>query len=314
MASQIKSLTLIVPCLNEENNISSFMNRVLEIRENSPNINFRVMFVDDGSTDNSRKIIRGLNKEYSAVDFIFLTRNFGSHLALLAGLDSSPTDTAVFIPCDQPNHLSHILKMLQYANEGIEVVIGENINKNRNITSKFFSWFFYYLFNLIGDVKLPSGGSDCFLVTKRPIEFLRKNKEYNTNVFMLLLWPEFKSITLEFENIPRTTTGSKWTFAKRLRLAMDSFFGFSMAPLRFITIAGIFFSTTSFLFLTYTVSNYFFLGTPVPGIPTVVCTIAFGFGCMFLALGIIAEYLSRALDFSRNRPLFIIDEQNINNN
>ena len=252
MASQIKSLTLIVPCLNEENNISSFMNRVLEIRENSPNINFRVMFVDDGSTDNSRKIIRGLNKEYSAVDFIFLTRNFGSHLALLAGLDSSPTDTAVFIPCDQPNHLSHILKMLQYANEGIEVVIGENINKNRNITSKFFSWFFYYLFNLIGDVKLPSGGSDCFLVTKRPIEFLRKNKEYNTNVFMLLLWPEFKSITLEFENIPRTTTGSKWTFAKRLRLAMDSFFGFSMAPLRFITIAGIFFSTTSFLFLTYT--------------------------------------------------------------
>ena len=309
MVENIKSLTFIVPCLNESDNISLFMDGVLEMRKANPSIKFRVMFVDDGSVDDSRKIIINLNKKFIDVDYVFLTRNFGAHLALLAGLDSAETDMAVFMPCDQVSDPSLINQMIKYADEGAEVVIGKRKNRKTKFINRFFSWAFYYLFNLVGDVRLPPGGSDFFLITKRPMEFLRKNKEYNANLFMLLLWPGFNYRTLECEIHPREKGESKWTFSKRLRLAIDSFFGFSMFPLRVLTGLGLFLSFTSFMFLVYTIGNYFYLGTPVPGVPTIVCAIAFGFGCVFLALGIIAEYLFRNLDFSRKRPLYVIEDQ-----
>lgn len=313
MTTQIKSLTLIVPCFNEGDNIPFFVNKVLETRKNRPSINFRIMFVDDGSTDNSKEIIKRLSKDNTDVSYVFLTRNFGAHFALLAGLDSSFTDSAVLMPCDQTNNLNLVNQMIQHANQGAEVVMGKRINKNITIINRLFSSVFYSLFNLVGDIKLPPGGSDFVLITKRPMNFLRKNKEHNTNIFMLLLWPGFKMVTFEYENIKRATGPSKWTFGKRLTLAMDSFFGFSMMPLRIITLAGSFLSTFSFLFLIYTISLYFTIGTPVPGIPTVICIIVLGFGVTFLALGVIAEYLFRDLDFSRKRPIFVIDEQSDNN-
>ncbi len=313
MTDQIKSLTLIVPCFNEGDNIPFFVKKVLETRKNRPSINFRIMFVDDGSTDNSKEIIKRLSKDNTDVSYVFLTRNFGAHFALLAGLDSSFTDSAVLMPCDQANNLNLVSQMIQHVNQGAEVVMGKRINKNITIINRLFSSVFYSLFNLVGDIKLPPGGSDFVLITKRPMNFLRKNKEHNTNIFMLLLWPGFKTATFEYENIKRATGSSKWTFGKRLTLAMDSFFGFSMMPLRIITLAGSFLSTFSFLFLFYTIFLYFTIGTPVPGIPTIICVIALGFGVTFLALGIIAEYLFRDLDFSRKRPIFVIDEQSNNN-
>jgi polyisoprenyl-phosphate glycosyltransferase len=313
MTNQIKSLTLIVPCLNEGDNIPLFVNRVLEIRKSSPNINFRIMFVDDGSTDKSREIIKKLSKDNTDISYVFLTRNFGAHLALLAGLDSSFTDSAVLIPCDQVDNLNLVSQMIEHTSQGAEVVMGKRTNKSEAIINRLFSSAFYSLFNLTGDIKLPPGGSDFVLITKRPMNFLRKNKEYNTNIFMLLLWPGFKSVTFEYKNIKRATGPSKWTFGKRLTLAMDSFFGFSMMPLRIITLAGSLLSTFSFLFLIYTIFLYLTIGTPVPGIPTVICIIVLGFGVTFLALGVMAEYLFRDLDFSRKRPIFVIDEQSDNN-
>jgi polyisoprenyl-phosphate glycosyltransferase len=309
MPSKIKSLSFIVPCLNEEENISEFIKRIQPFQKQNPSLKYEIIFVDDGSQDKTLTTLRELSRTNSHVRYVSLTRNFGSHLAMLAGLDSAATDAVIFIPCDHQGEPELINQMIKIAKEGAEIVIGERINKKPQIINRFLSWGFYFLFNQVGDVRLPAGGSDFFLITERPIEFLRKNKEYNVNIFMLLLWPGFKCKTLECGLPPRKSGKTKWTFKKRFRLAMDSFFGFSVLPLRLITLAGIIFSTSSFLFFSYTIVNYFYLGTPVPGIPTVVCTITFGFGCIFLALGIIAEYLFRVLDFSRNRSLFVISEQ-----
>jgi dolichol-phosphate mannosyltransferase len=235
-------------------------------------------------------------------------------VALLAGLDSIFSDAAVFIPCDQKISPDLIIEMLQYARDEADVIIGERKNRKSNFFNKIFSKLFYSSFNFLGGIKLPKGGTDFVLMTRGPMNFLRENMEYDINVFMLLLWPGFKSKAVEYDSPPRQAGKSKWTMRKRIRLALDSFFGFSLVPLRMITFVGLFLSTTSFLFIVYTVTLYFTIGTPVPGIPTIVTTIAFGFGITFLGLGIIAEYLLRNLNFSRKRPFFVVEEKKISDN
>jgi glycosyltransferase involved in cell wall biosynthesis len=128
MRNKINSIAFIVPCLNEGENVSLCMDHVLKIRERDPKTVYSVMFVDDGSTDGSPEIMRVLSREHIGVSYILLTRNFGAHVAWLAGLDSVFSDAVVFIPCDQKIDSDLIIEMLQYARDEADVVIGERKN------------------------------------------------------------------------------------------------------------------------------------------------------------------------------------------
>jgi dolichol-phosphate mannosyltransferase len=237
-----------------------------------------------------------------------LTRNFGSHIAWLAGVDHCQTDAAVFIPADLQKNPSLVKTMLAHVSKGAEVVIGRHKKKKTSFMTRWLASFFYFIFALVGNVTLPSGGTDFILITRRPIQFLRENREYDVNIFMLLLWPGFRSATFEYSEEKRFRGKSKWTFRKRVSLAIDSFFGFSSVPLKMITRTGIVLASGSFIFVLYIVVETSILGSPVPGFPTLVAIITFGFGITFLALGMIAEYLSQVLSFSRGRPMYLISE------
>ena len=308
MLSEIKSLTFIVPCLNEEENIPEFVKQVHALQAQNYSIKYEMIFVDDGSHDKSLKILRELSKKHNHIRYISLTRNFGSHIALLAGVDHCQTDAAVFIPADLQKNPSLVKTMLEHVSKGAEIVIGRQKKKQTGLMTRWLASFFYFVFELVGNVTLPSGGTDFVLITRRPIQFLRKNREYDGNIFMLLLWSGFRSATFEYSEEKRFRGKSKWTFRKRISLAIDSFFGFSSVPLKMITRTGIVLASGSFIFVLYIVVETSILGSPVPGFPTLVAIITFGFGITFLALGMIAEYLSQVLSFSRGRPMYLISE------
>ena len=308
MLSEIKSLSFIVPCLNEEENIPEFVKQVHALQAQNYSIKYEMIFVDDGSHDKSLKILRELSKKHNHIRYISLTRNFGSHIALLAGVDHCQTDAAVFIPADLQKNPSLVKTMLEHVSKGAEIVIGRQKKKKTGLMTRWLASFFYFVFELVGNVTLPSGGTDFILITRRPIQFLRENREYDVNIFMLLLWPGFRSATFEYSEEKRFRGKSKWTFRKRISLAIDSFFGFSSVPLKMITRTGIVLASGSFIFVLYIVVETSILGSPVPGFPTLVAIITFGFGITFLALGMIAEYLSQVLSFSRGRPMYLISE------
>ena len=310
MLSEIKSLSFIVPCLNEEENIPEFVKQVHALQAQNYSIKYEMIFVDDGAHDKSLKILRELSKKHNHIRYISLTRNFGSHIALLAGVDHCQTDAAVFIPADLQKNPSLVKTMLAHVSKGAEVVIGRHKKKKTSFMTRWLASFFYFVFELVGNVTLPSGGTDFILITRRPIQFLRENREYDVNIFMLLLWPGFRSATFEYSEEKRFQGKSKWTFRKRISLAIDSFFGFSSAPLKMITRTGIVLASGSFIFVLYIVVETSILGSPVPGFPTLVAIITFGFGITFLALGMIAEYLSQVLSFSRGRPMYLVSEIN----
>jgi len=310
MLSEIKSLSFIVPCLNEEENIPEFVKQVHALQAQNYSVKYEMIFVDDGSHDKSLKILRELSKKHNHIRYISLTRNFGSHIALLAGVDHCQTDAAVFIPADLQKNPSLVKTMLEHVSNGAEVVIGHHKKKKTGLMTQWLASFFYFVFELVGNVTLPSGGTDFILITRRPIQFLRDNREYDVNIFMLLLWPGFRSATFEYSEEKRFRGKSKWTFRKRISLAINSFFGFSSVPLKMITRTGIVLASGSFIFVLYIILETSILGSPVPGFPTLVAIITFGFGITFLALGMIAEYLSQVLSFSRGRPMYLISETN----
>lgn len=301
----VKSLTFIVPCLNEAENIQIIINRIDAIKQKDILTDYQLMLIDDGSTDETLTVMRQAHASYPYVHYVSLSRNFGSHAAIEAGLNQVQTDAAVILSADLQDDPDLVMEMLACARNGAEVVIGTRRSRKDSWIAHQGAKLFYWLFNKIGDVQLPEGGVDFVLLTKRPIDFIRHHCEPNVNIFILMLWPGFRSQRIYYHRSARTRGKSKWTFSKRLRLALDSFFGFSAAPLRLITFLGLMMSSGSFAYGVFIFLKALTLGSPVEGWPTLVAFVAFGFGITFLALGIIAEYILRILEFVRNRPRYL---------
>lgn len=304
----IRSATFVVPCLNEADNISAILERIRAIQNRDPLTEYHLMLVDDGSTDETLMLMRQAHKADPRVRYLSLSRNFGSHQAIEAGLNQVRTDAAVILSADLQDDPELVVEMLTHARSGAEVVIGTRRSRSDSRLARLGAKWFYWLFNSISDVRLPEKGVDFILLTRRPLEFIRNHSEPNVNLFVLMLWPGFRSAVIYYPRGPRVRGKSKWTFAKRLNLALDSFFGFSSVPLRLITTLGLVMSGGAFTYgLSVSVRALIF-GSPVQGWPTLAAIITFGFGITFLALGIIAEYLLRILDFVRARPRYVITE------
>ena len=306
--ASLKSVTFIVPCLNEADNIPAILDRIEAIQHRDAQTEYHLMLVDDGSTDETLAVMRQAHTSYSFVHYVSLSRNFGSHAAIEAGLTQVQTDAAVILSADLQDDPDLVMEMLAHARDGAEVVIGTRSSRKDSWLARQGAKVFYWLFNRIGDVRLPEGGVDFVLLTRRPIDFIRSHGEPNVNIFILMLWPGFRSKRIYYHRSARTRGKSKWTFSKRLRLALDSFFGFSAAPLRLITFLGLIMSGGAFAYGMFIFLKTLLFGSPVEGWPTLAAVIAFCFGITFLALGIMAEYILRILDLVRNRPRYVTVE------
>ena len=269
---------------------------------------YEIVFVDDGSGDNSWEIINKIAAKDKNVVATKLSRNFGEHAALLAGLSVCTGDCAVTKQADLQEDSTLILDMYESWKRGNKVVLAIRGARDENPIKKFFAGCYYWLVRKTINKDMPQGGCDCYLVDRKVIDVLQMMDEKNSSLTLQVMWVGFKTEKIYFHRKDREVGESRWTLGKKIKLVVDSMMSFSYFPIRAMATMGFLFALASLIGIIMVIAEKLTVGTPMLGYASIMCVVLFGFGLMFIMLSMLGEYIWRALEESRNRPPFIIDE------
>lgn len=270
---------------------------------------YELVFVDDGSGDNSWKILNEIKQlDAENVRLVKLSRNFGEHAALLAGLSVCTGDCAVTKQADLQEDSTLILEMFERWKAGNKVVLAVRKSRDESRVKVFFANLYYAMVRRFVNKNMPVGGCDCYLIDRKVIEVLERLDEKNSSLTLQVLWAGFRTDMVYFDRKDREKGKSRWTLAKKFKLVMDSMMSFSYMPIRFMTYIGVLFDVFALVLLISVLVEFFTKGVPMTGWSSLMCVILLSAGLILSMLGILGEYLWRTLDASRTRPPFIIDE------
>ena len=298
-------ISIIIPFLNEEENIPSLVETLNQYFASfAPQV--EVVFVDDGSTDNSVSLLRNAVHESYSCKIVKLSRNYGSLPALNAGILHASGEITSFLYADLQDPIELISMLHEKYKEGNDIVwASRNIKKGEK---RFFSKLYAKLMRKYAIPNFPENGFDVVMFSKSVKKELNDNIEANSSIFLQILNFGFKQDSILYDKVERKAGKSKWTFAQKFKLVIDSFIAFSYAPVRLVTVMGIIFSLVGFAWMLFIIGYTLFIGGLPLGLPATISVLLMGFGITNISLGIIAEYLWRTLDASRKRKPFIIDE------
>ncbi len=302
-------LSLVVPCYNEEKNVSLFYN---EVKKDFAGVDFdyELVFVNDGSNDATYKELRKLCDGDVAVKIVNFSRNFGKESAMYAGLRESEGDYVTIIDADLQQKPSIALDMVRMLDEEPEYdcVAAYQENRKESKLLVFFKKSFYKLINRYADTDFVQGASD-FRTFRRPmVEAILSMDEYFRFSKGLFSWVGFNTKFIPYDVQERATGESKWSFRKLFRYALEGIFAFTTAPLRFATIGGLVSALFSVAYLIFTVVQKLFFGIDVAGYATIVVLILLIGGIELCCLGIAGEYIARIYIQTKNRPIYIAKE------
>jgi len=269
---------------------------------------YELVFVDDGSEDASWTVMNEIKAMDENVRLVKLSRNFGEHAALLAGLSVCTGDCAVTKQADLQEDSTLILEMYESWKKGNKVVLAVRRSRDENAVKVFFANMYYAMVRKFVNKNMPVGGCDCYLIDRKVIEVLERLDEKNSSLTLQVLWAGFKTDMVYFDRRDREKGKSRWTLAKKIKLVMDSMMSFSYVPIRFMTYIGVVFDLFALVLLVSVLVEYFTAGVPILGWASLMCVILLSSGLILSMLGILGEYVWRTLDASRARPPFIIDE------
>ncbi len=301
-------ISVVIPFYNEEENLPHLVHELNAHLSRFNDKKIEVIFVDDGSTDNSmQQIIDSKHTSYKS-RIIKLSKNFGSHSAIRAGITQARGEYVVMISADLQDPLSIIGKLYQKCFEGYDIAIGQRKTSKDNTVTKLFSRIYASLMRKYVIQSYPANGFDIIMFSKEVKKQLNANVESNSNIALQILCYGFKQCFIEYEKNARKYGKTKWSVRKKIKLMIDSFISFSFAPIRFVTIMGMLFSLVGFLWVIYIIIRTLTVGDLPQGWPALISMLLIGFGITNISLGIVAEYLWRTLEVSRKRPVFIIDD------
>ena len=301
-------LSVIVPCLNEENNLIEFKSRIIKVI-NDLSITYKIYFIDDGSTDKSWEIIKDFSNEDKNILGIKLSKNFGHQNAISAGFQSANSDYVLIMDADlqDPPELLHDMYN-KISKNNLNVVYAKRIKSNENLFKKFTSKIFYIIFNALSDVKIPRDTSDFRIIDKKILNEIKKLSEKDIFYRGLIPWMGFKSDFVEFERKNRKQGQSGWTLVKMFNFAITALTSFSSIPIR-LSFYLCFFMSIIFIFNSVYALYSYLQNNTVKGWTSIVLIISFFNIIVFFILGIISEYVGKIYTEIKNRPNFIIDEK-----
>ena len=273
---------------------------------------YEIVFVDDGSGDNSWEVMNRIKEKDKNVVCVKLSKNFGEHAALLAGLSVCTGDCAVTKQADLQEDSNLILEMYESWKRGNKVVLAIRESRDENPVKKFFAGCYYWLVRKTINKDMPQGGCDCYLVDRQVIKVLQMMDEKNSSLTLQVMWVGFKSEKIYYHRLDREVGKSRWTLSKKLKLVADSMMSFTSFPMKFMGTVGALFALGAFIGIIDVIREKLTVGTPILGYASIMCVVLFGFGLMFIMLAILGGYVWRTLAESRNRPPFIIDIINKN--
>jgi polyisoprenyl-phosphate glycosyltransferase len=307
-AQKALDLSVVIPILNEEGNIPTLLDRLIVIL-NSMQIYYELIFVDDGSTDSSLHLIKDLARQYSFINFISLSRNFGHQIALSAGLDKSYGNAVLIIDADLQDSPELIPQLYLKMKEGYDVVYAiRKERKGESILKKATAKIYYRFLNRLSNVQIPLDTGDFRIMTQRVVKVIRSMPEKNKFLRGQIAWVGFKQSYIEYHREERNNGNTKFTFRKMLRLAIDGITSFSDTPLKMASALGFMVSGFAFIIMIYALYARFILNNYVQGWTSIILCVLFLGGVQLICVGVIGEYIARILSNVRGRPLYIIDD------
>lgn len=302
-------VSIVVPIYNESENANALANRFGELSSLFEDVDFEFITVDDGSTDGGVDLLRsrvGADLDLTVVE---LSRNFGSHQAVTAGLDHAQGDCAVVIGADLQEPVVLIRHFIEEWRNGYDVVWGVRERRAQEGLGTSLSKLFSRLFHRYSEIKsYPAEGPSGVLASRVVLDRLREMRERNRNVYGLIAWLGFRSIEVRYNQQARAAGKSKWTKRGLLRLAVDSFVQFSSTPLKFATGIGAITATLGFIYALVLGLRAIWIGTAPEGWTTVTVLVLVLGGIQLLMIGVIGEYLWRATDEARQRPRYVVKQ------
>ena len=305
--NQSPDITVIVPFLNEEDNIDRLATELRRFTEEKKNISFEIILVNDGSTDQSVEMIRRTHFP-QPTKVISFSQNYGSHAALRAGIMHAKGQHVTFLYADLQDPIENITTMYEKEMEGNDIIWANRAAVKNSFLERQFSKFYSRLMKKYVNKRYPAKGFDVVLFNRKVADAVNRNVEGNSSVFLQILNLGFKQDFVEYQKAARKAGKSKWTLAKKIKLLIDYFVDFSFAPIRMVSMLGILFFFVGILWTIYILVRKLVFDDLAAGWPAMLSILMIGFGITNISLGIIAEYLWRTLDASRKRPVFIIDE------
>lgn len=303
----MSKLSIIVPVYYNQDNLIPLYEDLKEKVLNKVG-EYEIVMVDDGSKDCSWDVMRGLVKYDKNIKLLKLSRNFGSHAAIMAGLSYSTGDCAVIKAADLQEPSELLLSMYEKWKEGNKVVLAVREDREEGILQKSFSKMYYWLVRKMALSNMPANGFDIFLLDRRVIKVLELMDEKNSAITLQVLWSGFETACIGYTRKERKIGKSKWTLSKKIKLVVDSIISFSFIPIRFMSMIGVLFFSVSIIWGIYVVVQKLLGRIVTPGFTTLIILLLFSAGLIMFTLGILGEYIWRTLDAGRNRPLYIVDE------
>ena len=306
-----KLVTILVPAYNEQEVLNMLYDRLKKLMDENTKYDFEILIVNDGSKDNSLKIMQELREKDKRINYLSLSRNFGKETAMIAGLDYSKGDAVIIIDADLQDPPELIPELVKYWEEGYDDVYAKRSSrKGETWLKKFTSKMYYRVLQSLTSVPIQKDTGDFRLLDRRCVNALKKMRESQRNSKSMFSWIGYKKKEVLYDRDPRIAGQTKWNYKKLVDLAIDGITSFTTSPLRISTYISIPTFILLFVYFVYVIAKCIITSTAIQAYQAIILLILFFSGVQILLFGIIGEYLGRIFNESKNRPLYLVNEYN----
>jgi len=307
--SKMPELSIIIPVYNEEHGIKIITERLTRVLELTTK-DYEIIFVNDGSKDNSKQEILNLRKNDTRIKLVSFSRNFGKEKALTAGIDYSSGHGIIPIDADLQDPPELITEMYAKWKEGYKVVACKRRNRPGDTQVKSFTAkLFYKIMNRIATVEIPENTGDFRLIDRQAVESVKSMRERTRFMKGIFAWVGYSTYYLEFDRPARETGQSTWNYFKLWNFALDGIFSFTTAPLKIWMYIGAIIAGISFIYALAIIFRTLYEGSDVPGYPSIMVAVLFMGGVQLISLGVMGEYIGRIYRETKQRPLYLVAEE-----
>ena len=310
----MKLISIIVPCYNEQEVLPLFYDKINEIMDGMKKkydyLSFELIFINDGSKDNTLPMLRELAKKDKIVRYISFSRNFGKESGMYAGLEAAKGDYVVVMDADLQHPPEFIPKMYEYVKSG-EYDCATTRRVSRDGESKIRSWFarkFYKIMNKISQTEIVDGAQDFRFMTRQMVDAILSMNEYNRFSKGIFSWVGFRVKYIEYKNVERAAGTTAWSFWKLFLYSLEGIMAFSTAPLAIASLLGVISCIAAFIMIIVTIVKTLVFGEHVDGYPSIMCAIFLMGGLQLFCTGILGQYLAKTYLESKKRPIYLVGE------
>ena len=305
----MKKISIIIPAYNEEESLPLLYDRLNKVISNLENYEFEVLFINDGSKDNTLKIIKELREKDARVSYVDFSRNFGKEVAMIAGLDYAKGDCVIFIDADLQDPPELIPKLIKYWEEGYDDVYARRKSrKGETFLKKFTSKMYYKVLQSLTRVEIQKDTGDFRLLDRRCVNALKQLRETQRCSKSMFSWIGYNKKEVLFDRDPRIAGTTKWNYKKLMDLAIDGITSFTTSPLRISTYLSIPTFLALIVYFIYVIIKCITQSVAIQAFQAIILLVLFFAGIQIMLFGIMGEYLGRIFIEVKNRPLYFVDE------